>query len=100
MLRGIDNEITVFYAMASLTGICYNIGAAFWVIGRTRMSILLGMQKIDVAKNYFKLFYTITVGLGIKIGVIVYIARDALTSYFSSSNDEIANLFKTCLIIS
>ena len=65
--------------MVNTGGIVYTLGMSFAIIFRTRLNIMIGMGKPDVAKQAFLFFYKISSFVGLVVGIILFVFRNWLS---------------------
>lgn len=84
-----NSQLAAYYSVQNFTGISYTIGVAASVICRTRINILIGMNKNDTAKNFYKSFSLFTIAFGCICGVLTLIFSSTLTSLYAGSNENL-----------
>ena len=94
-----NNMISAYSAVIAISGVIYCTGMAFAIICRTRINILIGMKKFEVACNYFDFFVKSAAGTGIVIGLVSAAFTPWVAASFASSNDEMYGYFVVVYLI-
>ena len=85
--------------MVNTGGIVYTLGMSFAIIYRTRLNIMIGMGKPEVAKKAFVFFYKISSFVGLIVGIFLYIIRDFLSRQYAGNNEAIRGYYVDLLIV-
>ena len=92
-------QIAAYTGLINVSVICYCVGISFALICRTRVSILAGMGRQDVAISFFRTYYWFTVFIGCCLGAVGYLYRDSISGVYASSDREMRETFKKLLTI-
>lgn len=95
-LTGDIDQIGAYYSLENYTGLPYVLGAAITIIVRTRVNILIGMDKGVVAGNFFRYISLCVYCLGILVGLITLYGRHFISDWYVSS-DPAANSW--CVVL-
>ena len=93
VLRKDDNQTAAYNCMVNLSGLVFGCGIAFSIICRTRINILIGIERYQVAKNFFKFFVAVNFLSGVLLGLVMCLSREYLARTFSDSTEEVKHRF-------
>ena len=85
--------------MVNTNGIVYTLGMSFAIIYRTRLNIMIGMGKPEVAKKAFVFFYKISSFVGFFTGILLYSMRNFLARQYAANNAIIRGYYVDLLIV-
>lgn len=97
--RGSTQEIAAYFSVVNIENLLHNSGWAFSIIARTRLNILLGMNKLQTAKNSFKFLMACNVIYSMIIGGLLYVFRNLLAAVFCGSDDDVNAWFIRILTV-
>lgn len=98
-LTGDNNQIAAYSALNNVCGLMYTTGISFSIISRTRVNILIGMKRPDIAKNFFLFFAFGSMGFGMIGGVIMFLSRNLMADLYAGNSEEARDWLSGCIAL-
>ena len=88
-----QNQVAAYVVIFNFLILIYSFSESSTVVFRTRMNVLVGMNKSNTAKTFFKYYITGLVILGAFVSLLMFTTRHFVAGMLASSNQSLRRDF-------
>ena len=82
------DQVAAYSCIYNVNEFIYCLGISLALVCRTRASILIGMDRQETGKQFFREFYRFAVFVGVLMGIATYFLRSYIADIYASNDPE------------
>lgn len=94
-----NNYIGAYTAMVNFSSMAYKIGQTLAIACRTRVNVLIGLKLYKTAQHFYAFFVSAACGIGVFVGVIIYLCSSYIADLYANSNQIMRQQFEYLLYV-